>query len=114
MKPILPSLVAVAVLTAGLSATPASAQFARAGAPPPPNPMGNIATERARQDTFRNDETGIAARERRERERVMQERAERLAAMVNAGQCHEAHRVALAEGDTAMAQRIATVCAGGE
>jgi hypothetical protein len=42
------------------------------------------------------------------------ERAERLAALVNAGQCHEAHRIALAEGDNAMAQRIATVCSGGE
>lgn len=49
--------------------------------------------------------------ERRERRQRM-ERAGRLADLVNQGRCHDAHSVALSEGDRAMANRIASVCRG--
>ncbi len=108
----------LASLLAALAvADTASAQYSRVVPPPPTFPAGEGPVERARQDTFRDDQTGAggrARREQQERERISTERARRLAALVNAGQCREAHRIALAEGDPAMAQRIATVCSGGE
>lgn len=70
----------------------------------------NVAMDRVRLSAseLQNWPANNAYRERRER----MERAERLAALVNLGRCHDAYSVALAEGDQAMANRIASVCRG--
>jgi hypothetical protein len=106
----------VSLVVFSLTAGAAAAQNAARAVPPPPRfPANEGSIERARQTTFLDQQTAARARrEQRERERVSTERAGRLAALVNAGQCHEAHRTALAENDATMARRIATVCSGGE
>jgi hypothetical protein len=70
----------------------------------------NVALDRMRLSALdlQNWPTTFGTHERRER----MARAERLAALVNLGRCHEAHSVALAESDRAMADRIASVCRG--
>lgn len=72
--------------------------------------IDNAAMDRVRLSAseLQNWPTSNAQRERRER----MERAGRLAELVNLGRCHEAHRMAVVEGDQAMANRIASVCRG--
>ena len=74
------------------------------------SPVGSAALDRVRLNALalQNWPSSIAARERRDR----MARAERLAVLVNLGRCHDAHGVALAEGDAAMADRVASVCRG--
>lgn len=72
--------------------------------------IDNVAMDRVRlsESELRNWPTSNERRERRQR----MERAGRLADLVNQGRCHDAHSVALSEGDRAMANRIASVCRG--
>ena len=62
--------------------------------------MNQVTSEAERQQMTRR--AGTAAQRA--------ERAERLSALVNAGQCRTAYETAVAEHDRSMAQRIGQVC----
>lgn len=90
----------------------AAAQSANSGPslpPPPPNirvsgMINSVAFEptAAQSARLRRDGGGTSSQRR--------ERAERLAEMVNSGQCQAAHDIAVREGDRIMAERIGDVC----
>jgi hypothetical protein len=73
-------------------------------------PVGTASLDRVRFNSLvlESRPTSVAAQERRTR----MERAERLAALVNLGRCHDARDTALAENDQPMADRIVAVCRG--
>lgn len=96
-----------------------SASTAVAQTPPPPPPVqtprpvppplpvdGYLTFNAALQDSLRNSPEAVSAQENRERWK----RAERLAELINQGQCKTAHRIATQEGDEVMAARIVTAC----
>ncbi len=74
---------------------------------PPPRPVDSYLTfNAALLESMRTSGEALSAQDNRERWR----RAERLAELVNNGQCKTAHRIALEEGDEVMAARIVTAC----
>jgi hypothetical protein len=104
-------LLGASLLLAFPAAAAAQSAPGATSVPPPPSASvgrlvipGNLSTgyEPREMARLRRDGGGTSSQRR--------ERAERLVALVNSGQCQAAHDIAVREGDRIMAERIGDVC----
>jgi hypothetical protein len=100
--------VLVAVTMATLVALPAAAQISAAGRSTAIRPIrGMDGVALVERETWRKEMT---RRNRLVNDPARKARAERAAAMINLGQCAEAHQMAVDEQDTDMAATIKKAC----